>query len=206
MRDAILGALADWVTKGTPMPASRYPRIADGTLVSPTRSAMGFPPIPGRPSPDGVLFPLIDYNVGPTFHYSDESGITTQVPAVKRALPRLVPRVDADGNEVAGVKSPQQMAPLGTYTGWNIRSSGVFKDQMCIFNSPVGGFIPFAQTRAERVASGDPRLSLEERYRTHDGYVDAVKRATETLIKEGFLRAADAAEMISQAQASDILR
>ena len=69
------------------------------------------------------------------------------MPTVKQVLPQLVAKVDADGNEMAGVKSPLQMAPLGTYTGWNVMSSGAFKGQMCLFASPVGGFIPFARRR-----------------------------------------------------------
>jgi hypothetical protein len=98
------------------------------------------------------------------------------------------------------------MAPLGTYTGWNVMSSGPFKGQMCQFGSPVGGFIPFARTKADRTASGDPRLSLEERYQTHDGYVQAVTAAAAKLVKDGYLRGADADAMVKQAQASAILR
>jgi catechol 2,3-dioxygenase-like lactoylglutathione lyase family enzyme len=128
------------------------------------------------------------------------------VPTVKQTLPQLVPKVDMDGNEVAGVKSPLQMAPLGTYTGWNVLSSGPFKGQMCVFTSPAGGFIPFATTKAERVASGDPRLSLEERYRTHEGYVQALSAAAHSLVKERYLGEADAESMIAQADASGVLR
>src|SRR4029077_12456654 len=164
MRTALLRSLVDWVTKGTPMPPSKYPKIADGTLVQDTNAAMGFPNIPGKPSPEHLVYPLLDYELGPKFNYKDASGVLLRVPTVKKTLPQLVPKVDADGNEVAGVKSPLQMAPLGTYTGWNVLSSGPFKGQMCQFNAPVGGFIPFAKTKGERVASGDPRLSLEERY------------------------------------------
>jgi hypothetical protein len=120
-----------------------------------------------------------------------------------------VVRVDADGNEVAGVKSPLLSAPLGTYTGWNVTTSGLFEGQLCgssFGSSPIGGFIPFAKTKAERTASGDPRLSLEERYKDHDGYVRAVKSAAETLVHEGYLLAEDAAVMISQAEQSQVLR
>jgi hypothetical protein len=189
-----------------PMPPSRYPRIADGTLVRPTREAMGFPAIPGQPSPEGLVYPLIDYDVGTSFRYAEASGVPTHVGTVKQVLPQLVPRVDADGNEVAGIKSPLQSAPLGTYTGWNVLSSGVFTGQMCIFTSPVGGFIPFARTRAERMALNDPRLSLEERYQDHAGYVQAVTGATEALVREGYLRPEAGAAMIAQAEASDVLR
>jgi hypothetical protein len=206
MRSALLSALTDWVTKGTPMPASRYPTIADGTLVAGTRAAMGFPAIPGKPSPEHLVYPWLDYDLGPGFDYKDQSGFLTKTPKVKQALPQLVPKVDADGNEIAGVKSPLQMAPLGTYTGWNVMSSGPFKGQMCLFASPVGGFIPFATTKDERLASGDPRLSLQERYQTHDGYVQALVAATRSLVKAGYLRQADADAMVKQAEASSVLR
>jgi hypothetical protein len=207
MRSALLKAFTDWVTKGTPMPPDRYPRLADGTLVAPTSAAMGFPKIPGRPSPDGVLHPLLDYDVVPEFNYRDQSGVASQAPEIKGVLPQLVPRVDSDGNEVAGIKSPLLMAPLGTYTGWNVISSGMFKGQLCHNNGTgVAGFIPFAATRAERLASGDPRPSLEERYKTHEGYVTAVATAADTLVKEGFLLRADADAMIEQAKASGALR
>jgi hypothetical protein len=206
MRAALMDSLVAWVTKGTPMPPSKYPTIADGTLVKDTNEAIGFPNIPGKPSPGNLVYPLLDYSLGPHFNYQDQSGYLMKTPAVKQVLPQLVVKVDADGNEVAGVKSPLQMAPLGTYTGWNVMSSGPFKGQMCLFASPVGGFIPFARTKAERMAGGDPRPSLEERYHTHDGYVQALGAAAHKLVKEGYLRAADAETMIAQAEASTILR
>jgi hypothetical protein len=206
MRSALIARLTDWVTKGAPMPPSRYPTLADGTLVADTNAAMGFPHIPGKPSPEHLVHPLLDYELGTHFSYRDQSGFLTKTPAIKQVLPLLVVKVDPDGNEVAGVKSPLQMAPLGTYTGWNVLSSGVFKGQMCQFTSPVGGFIPFVKTKAERLASGDPRPSLEERYHTHDGYTQAVTAAAGKLVHEGFLRQADADTMIHQAEASDILR
>ena len=72
--------------------------------------------------------------------------------------------------------------------------------------SPIGGFIPFAKTKAERTASGDPRLSLEERYKDHDGYVRAVKTAADRLVTEGFLLREDADAMLKQAQDSAVLK
>jgi hypothetical protein len=194
------------VTKGTPMPPSKYPTIADGTLVPDTNAAMGFPNIPGQPTPEHLIYPLLDYELGPHFNYKDGSGFLAKVPAIKQVLPQLVPKVDPDGNEVAGVKSPLQMAPLGTYTGWNVVSSGPFKGQMCLSASPVGGFIPFAKTKADRLQSGDPRLSLEERYHTHDGYVEAVGTASNKLVKEGYLGQTDADRMVKQAGDSNILK
>jgi hypothetical protein len=207
MRTALLKSFTDWVTKGTPMPASKYPRIADGTLVPPTAGAMGFPKIPGRPLPDGVLHPLLDYDVGGEFNYRDQSGVASQNPEIKGVLPQLVPKVDIDGNEVAGIRSPLLMAPLGTYTGWNVISTGMFKGQLCNNNGTgVAGFIPFAATKAERLASGDPRLSLEERYQTHEGYVKAVAAAADSLVKQGYLLRTDADAMVVQARDSSVLR
>jgi hypothetical protein len=135
--------------------------------------------------------------------------VLTKIPIAKGTLPQLVVRVDSDGNEVAGVKSPLLSAPLGTYTGWNITTSGLYEGQLCgpsFGASPIGGFIPFARTKAERIASGDPRLSLEERYGDRDGYVRAVKTAAEKLVLDGFLLADDASTMIAQAEKSDVLR
>jgi hypothetical protein len=206
MRAAILKHLTSWVTTGTQMPPNRFPTIAQGTLVPNTRAAMGFPSIPGVPSPEGLQYPLIDYDLGPHFRYGDQSGVLTKLPVVKSTLPQLVVRVDADGNELGGIRSPQQMAPLGTYTGWNVAVSGVFKGQLCITGSPVGGFIPFARTKDERISRGDPRLSLEERYHDHDGYVRAVTAATNELVREGFLLDADGQVLIGQAERSDVLK
>ena len=145
--------------------------------------------------------------MAPEFNYRDQSGIASQNPEIKGVLPQLVPRVDADGNEVAGIKSPLQMAPLGTYTGWNVISSGMFKGQLCHNNGTgVAGFIPFTVTKAERLASGDPRLSLEERYQTHEGYLKAVATAADALVKEGYLLRSDADAMVEQARDSSVLR
>jgi hypothetical protein len=205
IRSALLKSFVGWVTTGAPMPASRYPKISDGTLVPNTNAAMGFPRIPGKPMPERLQRPLIGYALGSHFNYKDGSGYLTAVPAVEREFPQLVVKVDADGNEVAGLKSPLAMAPLGTYTGWNVTKAGPFKGLLC-GDVPTGGFIPFAKTKAERTASGDPRLSLEERYGSHDGYVQAVSAAANTLVKDGLLLRHDADTMIAQAQNSDILK
>jgi hypothetical protein len=206
MYRALQQAFVGWVTKDGPMPPNKYPSIAEGTLVAPTSATLGFPKIPGKPQPYDLQNPLLDYDLGPEFNYRDQSGVATQLGVVKQVLPQLVPRVDEDGNEIPGVKSPLQMAPLGTYTGWNVISSGVFKGQLCNNNgTAVGGYIPFAKTKAERVASGDPRPSLEERYRTHAGYVTAVTQATKTLVQQHYLLQGDADSIIDQAAKSDVL-
>jgi hypothetical protein len=201
-----MARLMAWVTKDTPMPPSKYPTLADGTLVPNTTDAMNFPAIPGTPMPEGLQYPLVDYDLGPEFRYADQSGVLTKLPAAKGTLPQLVVRVDADGNEIAGIKSPLVAAPLGTYTGWNVATSGIARGQLCIGGSPIGGFIPFAKTKAERIASRDPRLSLEERYTDHAGYVRAVQTAADSLVREGYLLTPDAAAMIAEAEQSAVLK
>lgn len=200
---ALTKALIDWVTKGTEPPPSRYPRLDQGQLVAANRSAMGFPKIPGAPSPEGLLNPVFDYDFGPDFNYIDESGvITKQPPAVKQVIPTLVPKVDSDGNDVGGVPSVLRQVPLGTYTGWNVVASGFAKGGICLLN---GSFLPFAATKAERMASGDPRPSLEERYVSHKAYVDAVKAAAEKAVADRFLLREDADRLVAEAAASNVL-
>lgn len=200
---ALMAALVDWVVKDALPPPSRYPRLDRGDLVLPTQVAMGFPSIPGMPLPDGLLVPFYQYDFGPEFHTADLSGVISQPPAIRAVLPLLVPRVDADGNELAGVRSVLLEAPLGTYTGWNPTARGFFKGHI---QSLSGGFIPFAKTKAERIASGDPRPALEERYGTHDNYVARVKTAAERLVADRFLLQDDADRLIAQAEASKVLR
>jgi hypothetical protein len=165
---------------------------------------MGFPVIPGVPLPDGMLNSLLDYDFGQDLSYDDLSGrLSVLPPVVKQVIPSLVPRVDADGNEVGGIPSVQRQAPLGTYLGWNVTRGGFARGRLCGF---TGGFVPFAKTRAERVAAGDPRPSLEERYGTHEAYVAAVRAAAASLVAERFLLPEDAARLVTEAEASDVLR
>ena len=106
-------------------------------------------------------------------------------------------------NEIGGVPVVLLEAPLGTYLGWNITAGGFHKDQLCNY---TGGMIPFARTRAERVANGDPRLSLEERYGDHAGYVAAVRKAAAGAVATGFLLQVDADAIIQTAEASRVLK
>ena len=151
-----------------------------GFLVEPTKAAMGFPDgIPELPatvpeaatitSLDGAALPspvrevpfinpVLDYKWGPLFNPSDGSGVPTNAPPpIKQVIKMLVPRVDPDGNELGGVPVVLRDAPLGSYFGWNITAAGFHKDQNCDY---TGGMVPFAQTQADRMATGDPRLSL----------------------------------------------
>jgi hypothetical protein len=200
---ALTAAFVDWVTKGTEMPPSRYPRLDRGELVTDSEVAKRFPKIPGAPSPNGLVNPVFEYDFGPGFRYADLSGvISRQPPGVKQTLPTLVPAVDADGSDVGGVPSVLRQAPLGSYLSWNVTAGGFDKGKQCTLS---GGFIPFAATKAQRLAVGDERLSLEERYRDHAGYVSAVRAAAEKAVKERFLLPKDAERLIAEATASDVL-
>ena len=136
--------LVAWVRDAKTPPPSRYPTLRGGDLTAPSAKAMGWPAIPGPPTPDGKLNPLPDYDFGPGFHARDLSGVATvQPPRTRRVITSLAPRVDADGNETAGMPSVQLQVPLGTYLGWNETMTGFDKGRGCGF---IGGFIPFART------------------------------------------------------------
>jgi hypothetical protein len=115
----------------------------------------------------------------------------------------LVPTVDSDGNEVAGVRSTTIQVPLGTYTGWSRRRLGFAADELCVV---IGFYIPFARTEAQRQSASDPRPSLETRYKNHAGYVAAVRAAAHRLVAERLLLPEDAQRLIQEADASDVLR
>jgi hypothetical protein len=153
------------------------------------------------------IMPVLDYDWGPQFNAQDGSGIASLAPPrIKQVLPMLAPKVDADGNERGGVPVVLLDAPLGTYLGWNVTAAGSLpfhKNQICNY---VGGMIPFARTEEERKASQDPRPSLQERYGSHEGYVAAVKQATEKALVQGFLLPEDASALVNAAQSSAVLR
>ena len=165
--------------------------------------------IPGLPAavPGNFVMPALDYDWGPEFNYNDTSGVPSLVPPpIKRVIKMLVPRTNADGNELGGVPLVLNDAPLGTYLGWNINAGGArpyHAGQICNY---AGGYVPFAKTTAERFAANDPRLSLEERYATHDGYVAAVRTAAAKAVGEQFLLQADADGLIAEAAASNVLK
>lgn len=199
----------NWVMNDKAPPPSIWPRLDKGELVDANKAAMGFPNLPGLPPtvPTNFIMPTLDYDWGPDFNYSDGSGAPTKLPPpIRQVIPMKVPRVNADGNEVGGVPVVLHDAPLGTYLGWNITAGGArpfHQGQICNY---VGGMIPFAKTKAERTAAGDPRPSLEERYTDHAGYVSAVRKAAANAVAQGFLLPADADSLIGQADASAVLK
>jgi len=192
---ALFIALDEW-SNGTLPPPSRVPRLADGTLVAPLpQSGMGFPNIPGV-TYTGLKTTryLLDY--GPHFY---ETGIAAVNPPVIMPpyqdnqasgpiYPSFVPKTDSDGNDIAGVRLPDVTVPLATYTGWALRAGPQANDGC----EGSGQMIPFARTKAERMASGDPRPSVEERYPSFGQYSSAVIRAIDGLVRARLMLCEDA--------------
>lgn len=183
---ALLVALQDWVTKGIEPPRSRFPRLSDGTLVETAQSKQGFLAIPGVKY-NGKLNDLFlqDRRAMPPEHIV---GTEHRV---------FVPKVDGDGNEIAGVHSVELQVPVATHSGWNLRARGYMEDELCYL---VGSYIPFAKTKEERMKTGDPRLSLEERYKDSADYLEKLALAARSLIEERFLLPEDAARIIAAAK------
>src|SRR5439155_24551881 len=116
------------------------------------------------------------FDFGPQF----DRGVLSIVPPtlLGTPYPALVPKTDTDGNDIAGIRLPEVAAPLATYSGWNLRALPPGGDDGC---DAAGMKIDFAATQADRLARGDPRLSIAERYPTHDSYVSAVSNAATDL-------------------------
>ena len=196
-------ALKQWVVDGVEPPPGSYPTLRGGDLAPAARVLGSFPWLPGVPSPEGILNPTLIYDFGPRFEANDLSGVIDLMPPViKGIVPTVLPTVNADGNEVGGVQTVLLQAPLGTYLGWNVTRSGFYKGQYC---SLAGSYIPFAKTRAEREVLHDPRLSLEERYHDHAGYVARVRTAADALVKQRLLLPEDAERLVKGAEASSVL-
>ena len=185
-------ALDAWVKDGTAPPPSRYPRVDDGTLVAMERLA--FPRVPGLELPAGPM-PKERLDYGPEW----PRGVISRVlpVAVAPAYKVLVPRVDADGNEVAGLRVPAVAVPTATLTGWALRAPEAGGGgTLCGLD---GSSVPFARTRAERESRGDARLSLEERYGDQTGYVAKVRQAAAALERAGYLLAEDVTHIVDEA-------
>jgi len=135
---------------------------------------------------------LFDY--GPFF----DQGILTSLPPflVGSPYPVFVPRTDADGNDIAGIRLPEIEVPLATYTGWALRAAAFAGDDLC---DVAGQKIDFQLTKADRLAVGDPRLSIEERYPTPEKYVNEVTRAAIRLYRKRFLLDEDVQRYIAGA-------
>ena len=177
-QQALLIALDRWVRQGVEPPPSRHPQLSDYTLIAPGK--IKYPAVPG------VNWP---YNV--------PGGFRIDLPGPVSALPFLVPQVDADGNDAAGIRLPDQAVPLGTFTDWAFRSERIGAPDTLI--AMTGSYIPFAKTRAEREKSGDPRLSLEERYSGRADYQRKVEAAAGKLVGQRYLLAEHVQAIVAKA-------
>ena len=208
---ALLIALDEWVSEGRRPPKSEIPRHANNTAAAVARLGFqtGFVPQKELGWPD---IPGVTYNGLITTRYwldfgaeLDSKGLIANYPPSlegRPAYPIFVSKVDKDGNETAGVRLPEVEAPVATTTGWGLRRAGFSENEGCEAN---GQNIPFKTAKAERKAAGDPRKSLQERYKDHAGYVKAVRKAAEKLQKQRFLLPADVQSYVEEAQASDVL-
>jgi hypothetical protein len=200
---ALLMALQQWVASDTPPPPSMYPRIDRQTLVPLVKFV--FPPNPllPNPEPQTIFHHRQLFDRGPHYDADDVSGIITVEPPNLLAdypTPR-VPQVDTDGNDIDGIRTLTLQVPLGTYTGWNIRRAGFSEGDACDLtgSSLTGSYMPFAVTKVQRGATGDPRPSLEERYGTLANYTALATAAANSLVTQRLLLPSDAPAAIQSA-------
>jgi hypothetical protein len=130
--------------------------------------------------------------------YNTTRVISIEPPTTGEPYRVLVPQVNADGNDVAGVRLPELAVPLGTYTGWNVTVPQL--TDLRYLGGLIGGFDPFARTKEQRLANGDSRLSIAERYTGRSDYLDKVKRAASDLVRQRFLRAEDVPAVLQSAE------
>jgi hypothetical protein len=198
---ALFTAMDKWVTTGTPPPPSQIPKLSDGTLVKPDQTSTGFPHIPGV-TYSGFKTTRYFLDYGPKFY---STGIPTinpptfsppyqDNPANGPIYPSFVPKTDADGNDIAGIRLPEVQVPLATYTGWALRAAPQDNDGC----EGSGQYIPFPKTKTDRLASGDPRLSIEERYANVETYSSRVHAAIDNLVRSGFLLPFDAERALNK--------
>jgi alpha/beta hydrolase family protein len=191
---ALLDALDTWATQGTPPPASRVPTRTDGTLAFASEVKARFPQIPGVICPNHPDRLFVQEH-GPEF----ERGIIGKEPPEAdrtREYVVLVPQIDANGNDLPGIRTPHIEVPLATFTGWNSRLPGCAEHDLASLN---GSYLPFAKTAGERQASGDTRPSLEERYRSKAYYVRAIAMAAQRLVEQRLLLEEDADHYVALA-------
>ena len=190
-----------WATDDVAPPSSRYPRRSDGTLVDGNEWRHQFPQIPGVALPNGpAQLPLLDF--GPDF----EKGLLTLEPPLvlnPNGYPTLVPSVDSDGIDQGCLNAPMVLAPLATYTGWNLRARGQGQGAMHKF---TGSTIPFAETPEEQLATADPRPSILERYPNSEAYLDAIRKAARQLVEERYMLEEDVERCLEWARDWDRLR
>jgi len=195
-RRAALVLLDKWATDGMPPPETLLPKTAERTLVKAEEVLAKYPKVPGVNLPKGTSR-LPRYNYGPEFDSRGIQSVFPPEPVPGQEYPLRVPDIDADGNTIAGLRYPDVEVPVGTLNGWSLRRSGYAEGDQ-FWNT--GSFVPFARTKAERMASGDPRRSIEERYPTHEAYVEVMAQVCETRVGEGLMLQEDADRFVEAAR------
>jgi hypothetical protein len=192
---ALALALVGWVRDGTEPPASRYPTIADGTLVSP--AGLAFPIVPGL-APPSVVHVAYRADYGPRF--ATEGIVDREPPELGASFESLVPQVDGFGNELGGVRGVELRAPLATYAPWALRAGlpGPAEE----LRDFVGTFAPLPLTVESRAAAGDSRPSIQRLHGSREAYLVKVRAAVEELVAEGFLLAEDGPRVVRRAAAT----
>lgn len=192
---AALVSLDRWVSEGVEPPPSSVPRLADRTAVAAESTREVFAAIPGVRFPDHIRRPVrLDF--GPQV----ERGLVSELPPkVGAPYVTFVSAVDADGNDRAGIRPPELRVPLATFTGWNPRhpDQGAPGDLMAM----MGSTLPFPRTAVERARTGDPRLSIEERYAGREDYLARVRGDAETMVSSRQLLAEDVDAVVARAGA-----
>ena len=184
---ALFRALDRWVVEDVAPPPSAYPRLSDGTLTSPSKA--GWPAVPGYQLPQQPLR-AFHLNFGADW---SKGIVSVEPPEVGKPFVVSVPAVDADGNVRAGIRLPDIAVPLATQAGWNYRDASIgAPDRLA---GEIGSYIPFARTKADRDRAGDPRLSIEERYRNRDEYVGKFAASALDLVERGYLLPEDVADL-----------
>jgi hypothetical protein len=188
---ALFRALDRWVVEDVAPPPSAYPHLGDGTLTSPALA--GWPAVPGFTLPQQPLR-AFHLNFGPDW---SKGIVSVEPPEVGKPFVVGVPAVDADGNVRAGIRLPDIAVPLATHAGWNYRDKSIgAPDRLA---GEIGSYIPFARTKADRDRAGDPRLSIEERYKSRDEYVGKFAAAALDLVRQGYLLEEDVADQLKHA-------
>ena len=188
---ALFHALDRWIVDDVAPPPSAYPRIADGTLTPPAKA--GWPAVPGYQLPQQPLR-AFHLNFGPDW---SKGIVSVEPPEIGKPFTVSVPAVDADGNVRAGIRLPDIAVPLATQAGWNYRDASIGSPDRLA--GEIGSYIPFARTKADRDRAGDPRLSIEERYRNRDEYVGRFAASTLDLVERGYLLPEDVADLLKHA-------
>ncbi len=189
---ALLLSMHRWIRDEAAPPPSRYPRIDAKTLVP--LESFGFPTLPGVAKPIELHKA---YRVFYGLDFASKGIISVDPPEANGSYPILVPQVDSDGNELAGVKMPEVAVPLATYTGWNLFNAE--SGPATLLSSMQGSYIPLARTRADRERAKDPRPSIEERYESREQYLARVTAAARELVQQGYLLEDDIVTLVDLA-------